>query len=196
MTVIDLDQGPGQTSRPPVIAPRNVGAVVVGAVVDMERRPRLDREGAPIMNSRGKPASEEILTILTLDGTTGTVTADDDEWTPPAGTVCRLIFAGIKWGRLIDARKLGAEGRTRVGDIVTVTTPTATIWRGKGDIAARDVDDVDKIARARAKGLSVGFDWKVDYRRASADEAAIVAQAVAAHQAQKAAAAPDLDDAF
>lgn len=195
MTVIELDT-PGQSSRPPVIAPRNVGAVVIGAVVNMERRPRLDREGNPINNSRGRPASEEILTILTLDGTTGTVTDDDDEYTPPAGSLCRLIFAGLKWGRLIDARKAGAEGRTRVGDIVTVTSPTATIWRGKGDKAFSDVDDVDKIARARAKGLSVGFDWKVEYRRPSAAETDIVARAVAAHHAAQAAAAPELDDAF
>jgi len=78
----------------------------------------------------------------------------------------------MQYGRLIEARqKIGA---TNVGDIITVTADTATIWRGAGDIAAKDVNDQPSIDRARAKGLSISWDLTITYRRATSDELDLV----------------------
>lgn len=48
-------------------------------------------------------------------------------------------------------------------------------------IAARDVTDQATIDKARVKGLSVGWDLEVAYRRPAAAELSLVAQAEAAH---------------
>ena len=177
---IQLDN-PTSSTRPPVVAARGLGQTVIGMVVDKEQRHRQDREGAPILNSRGRPAQEEVLTIIVLDGTTGTVSGGDlnDDWTPDVGQLARVIFRGLSYGKLIDARK--SVGSTNVGDLITVTSPTATVWRGAGDIAARDVTDQATIDKARVKGLSVGWDLEVAYRRPAAAELSLVAQAEAAH---------------
>ncbi len=177
---IELDKPTG-SSRPPVVGARGLGQTVVAMVVDKEMRPRLDRDNKPILNSRGKPAQEEVLTVMVMAGTTGTVSGGDlgEDRVPEPGELCRLIFRGLSFGKLIDARKLA--GNTVVGDVITVSSPSATIWRGAGDIAAREVDDQATIDRARAKGLSVGWDLEVGYRRATGAEAALVAKAEAAH---------------
>lgn len=177
---IQLDS-PTSSNRPPVVAARGLGQTVIGMVVDKEQRHRQDRDGAPILNSRGRPAQEEVITIIVLDGTTGTVSGGDlnDDWTPDAGQLARVIFRGLSYGKLIDARK--SIGATNVGDVITVTSPTATVWRGAGDIAARDVTDQSTIDKARVKGLSVGWDLEVTYRRPTGAEASLVAQAEAAH---------------
>lgn len=172
---IQLDT-PQTSTRPPVIGAREVGAVINGMIIDKEQRQRQDKDGKPILNSRGKPAQEEVLTILVLDGTTGTVSGGelDDDATPDAGTVARIIVKGLAYGALIDARK--AVGPTTVGDVITVTARSATIWRGAGDIAAKDVVDAATIAKARSKGLSVGFDLAIGYRRSTAAEAKLVTE--------------------
>jgi len=201
---IELDQ-PTTSTRPPVIGARGLGQTVCGMVVDKEMRARTDKDGKPIMNTRGKPAQEEVLTVMLLDETTGTVSGGDlaDDWTPEVGTVARLIFKGLGFGKLIDARNV--VGGTQVGDVVMVTASSATIWRGPGDIAAKDVTDDATIGKARAKGLSVGWDIDVTYRRAAANEAALVAKAEQLHMENKArialdgpavTPAVDLDDAF
>jgi len=181
---IQLDT-PNTSTRPPVIGAREVGAVVRGMVIDKEMRGRQDKDGKPILNSRGKPAQEEVLTVLVLDGTTGTVSGGDlaDDSTPEAGTVGRIIVKGMAYGALIDARK--PIGATQVGDVVTITAKSATVWRGAGDIAAKDVTEEATIAKARAKGLSVGFDLAIDYRRATPAEAALVAQAEQLHMERR-----------
>jgi hypothetical protein len=177
---IELDQ-PTAGTRPPVVGARGLGQAVIGMVIDKEVRARQDRDGKPILNSRGKPAQEEVLTVMVLAGTTGTVSGGDlaDDRVPDVGEVCRLIFRGLGYGKLIDARR--AVGGTQVGDVITVTAPSATIWRGAGDIHSKDVTDAAIIDKARAKGLSVGWDLDVAYRRHTAGEAALVAKAEAAH---------------
>jgi hypothetical protein len=199
---IELDT-PTTSTRPPVVGARGLGQVVVAMVVDKEQRARHDRDGNPIMNSRGKPAQEEVLTVMVLDGTTGTISGGDlgDDHTPAVGDICRLIFKGLSFGKLIDSRK--NVGATTVGDVITVTAPSATIWRGAGDIAAREVTDQATIDKARAKGLSIGWDVEVAYRRATAAETALVTKAEAAHVEGRARItldpprpAVDFDDAF
>ena len=199
---IELDKPTG-SSRPPVVGARGLGQTVVAMVVDKEMRPRLDRDNKPILNSRGKPAQEEVLTVQILDGTTGTVSGGDlgDDRVPEPGELCRLIFKGLSFGKLIDARK--PVGATVVGDVITVTAPSATVWRGAGDVAAREVVDEATITKARAKGLSVGWDLEIAYRRATPAEAALVAKAEAAHVEHRAritldgpSAGDELDDAF
>lgn len=182
---IELDT-PQTGTRPPVVGARGLGQTVVAMIVDKEQRGRLDRDGNPIINSRGKPAQEEVLTVMVLDGTTGTVSGGDlgDDRVPDVGEVCRLIFRGLSFGKLIDARK--PVGATQVGDVITVTAPSATVWRGAGDIAAKDVTDQPTIDKARAKGLSVGWDLEVAYRRATPAEAASVSKAEALHVEQRA----------
>jgi hypothetical protein len=182
---IELDT-PTTGTRPPVVGARGLGQTVVAMVVDKEQRARLDRDGNPIINSRGKPAQEEVLTVMVMDGTTGTVSGGDlgDDRVPDTGEVCRLIFKGLSFGKLIDARK--PVGATQVGDVITVTAPSATVWRGAGDIAAKDVTDQPTIDKARAKGLSVGWDLDVAYRRATPAEAALVSKAEALHVEQRA----------
>lgn len=198
---IQLDQP--TSNRPPVVSARGLGQTVVAMVVDKEVRARQDREGAPILNSRGKPAQEEVLTVMVLDGTTGTISGGDlgDDRTPDVGEVCRIIVRGLAYGRLIDARR--NVGATMVGDVVTITAPSATVWRGAGNIAQERVTDQATIDKARAKGLSVGWDLEITYRRPTAAEAALVSKAEALHVEQRARIqldtppqTIDLDDAF
>jgi len=181
---IQLDT-PSTSTRPPVVGAREVGAVINGMVIDKEMRGRQDKDGRPILNSRGKPAQEEVLTVLLLEGTTGTVSGGDlaDDSTPEVGTVGRIIVKGMAYGALIDARK--PVGATQVGDVVTVTARSATVWRGAGDIAAKDVTDDATIAKARAKGLSVGFDLAIGYRRATPAEAALVKRCEELHMERR-----------
>ena len=169
------------STRPPVVAARALGAKVVGMVVDKEMRGRIDRDGNPILNARGKQSQEEVLTILIMDGTTGTISGGDlaDDRTPDKGEVCRVIFRGMGYGSLIEARKL--VGPTQVGDVLTITADTATIWRGAGDIAAKQITDSDTIAKARAKGLSISWDLSIGYRRAGSKDTDLLAEAEAKH---------------
>lgn len=199
---IELDS-PQTSNRPPVIGARGLGQTVKAMVVDKEQRGRLDKDGKVILNSRGKPAQEEVLTVMVLEGTTGTVSGGDlnDDWTPDTGTVARQIFKGLAFGKLIDARK-EVGGSTIVGDVIETTSPSATIWRGQGDIAAKDVTDQATIDKARAKGLSVGWDLEVTYRRATPAEAGLVAKAEQLHMENReritldTKPAVDIDDAF
>lgn len=178
---IELDS-PQTSNRPPVIGARGLGQKVRAMVIDKEMRDRLDRDGKNILNSRGKPAKEEVLTVMILDGTTGTVSGGDlnDDWTPEVGSVARLIYKGLAFGKLIDARK-EVGGATMVGDVIEETSNSATVWRGQGDIAAKEVTDQATIDKARAKGLSVGWDKEITYRRADKDEAGLVAKAEQLH---------------
>lgn len=199
---IELDS-PQTSNRPPVIGARGLGQTVKAMVVDKEQRGRLDKDGKVILNSRGKPAQEEVLTVMVLEGTTGTVSGGDlnDDWTPNTGTLARQIFKGLAFGKLIDARK-EVGGSTIVGDVIETTSPSATIWRGQGDIAAKDVTDQATIDKARAKGLSVGWDLEVTYRRATPAEAGLVAKAEQLHMENReritldTKPAVDIDDAF
>ena len=176
---IQLDQ-PRNTV--PVIGPRDFGQRALGMVVNKEQRTRLNREGETILNSRGKPAQEEVLTVLVLDGNTGTISGGDlnDDYAPEVGTLGRMIVKGLTFGKLIDARKT-AGGTTQVGDVIALSAPSATIWRGAGDIASANVTDPAVVAKARAKGLSVGWDIEVEYRRATPGEAALVARCEELH---------------
>lgn len=199
---IELDT-PQTSNRPPVVGARGLGQIVKAMIVDKEMRPRVDKDGKAIMNSRGKPAQEEVLTVMVLEGTTGTVSGGDlnDDWTPETGSVARQIFKGLAFGKLIDARK-EIGGATMVGDVIETRSISATVWRGQGDIAAKDVTDQSTIDKARAKGLSVGWDIEVDYRRASAAEAGLVAKAEQLHMENRERItldpkpAVDVDDAF
>lgn len=199
---IELDS-PQTSNRPPVIGARGLGQTVKAMVVDKEQRGRLDKDGKVILNSRGKPAQEEVLTVMVLEGTTGTVSGGDlnDDWTPNTGTLARQIFKSLAFGKLIDARK-EVGGSTIVGDVIETTSPSATIWRGQGDIAAKDVTDQATIDKARAKGLSVGWDLEVTYRRATPAEAGLVAKAEQLHMENReritldTKPAVDIDDAF
>ena len=138
--------------------------------------------GSAVCPIWGKPAKEEVLTVMILDGTTGTVSGGDlnDDWTPEVGSVARLIYKGLAFGKLIDARK-EVGGATMVGDVIEETSNSATVWRGQGDIAAKEVTDQATIDKARAKGLSVGWDKEITYRRADKDEAGLVAKAEQLH---------------
>ena len=199
---IELDS-PQTSNRPPVIGARGLGQIVKAMIVDKEMRGRVDKDGKAIMNSRGKPAQEEVLTVMVLDGATGTVSGGDrnDDWTPETGSVARQIFKGLAFGKLIDARK-EVGGSTMVGDVIETRSISATVWRGQGDIAAKDVTDQSTIDKARAKGLSVGWDIEVTYRRASAAEAGLVAKAEQLHMENRERItldpkpAVELDDAF
>ena len=199
---IELDT-PQTSNRPPVIGARGLGQIVKAMIVDKEMRPRVDKDGKAIMNSRGKPAQEEVLTVMVLEGTTGTVSGGDlnDDWTPETGSVARQIFKGLAFGKLIDARK-EIGGATMVGDVIETRSISATVWRGQGDIAAKDVTDQSTIDKARARGLSVGWDIEVTYRRASAAEAGLVAKAEQLHMENReritldSKPAVELDDAF
>ena len=199
---IELDT-PQTSNRPPVIGARGLGQIVKAMIVDKEMRPRVDKDGKAIMNSRGKPAQEEVLTVMVLEGTTGTVSGGDlnDDWAPETGSVARQIFKGLAFGKLIDARK-EVGGSTMVGDVIETRSISATVWRGQGDIAAKDVTDQSTIDKARARGLSVGWDIEVTYRRASAAEAGLVAKAEQLHMENReritldSKPAVELDDAF
>lgn len=200
---IELDTPIGPT-RPPVVGARGLGQTVHAMIVNKEMRARQDRDGQPILNQRtGRPSQEEVLTVHILEGTTGVVNGNDlnDDWTPEPGAVCRLILKGMQYGKLIEARQ--KVGATCVGDVITLTAGTATIWRGAGDISAKDVSDQPSIDRARAKGLSISWDLTVSYRRAKPDEIDTVSRCETLHNDMRAVIALDRnpvaydpDDAF
>lgn len=178
---IDLDTA--QTSNlPPIIGARGIGQTVIGMVIDKQVRKSINKDGSPKLNSKGNPASEEVLTIVVMDGTDGVVSGKDldPDWTPDVGSVARMIFGGRPFGQLIDARK-AVGGTTQVGDVVTVKAETAVIWRGRGDIAVPSTTDPNQIAQARAKNLTIGWNLSVEYRRALPAEAGLVAQAEQLH---------------
>lgn len=174
---IALDEA--RAPLPPVANVRDFGQKVRGMVIDKWVRDRQKKDGTPIKNARGKIAQEEVLTLLALEGTTGTVTMgsglDSEEKVPAAGEVIRLIFKSRTYGQLIDARKK-VGGNTQVGDVIEQTALTATIWAGEGEIAAQDVTDPAKIAKARQQNFSVGWNTDIEYRRPNADEAGLVAK--------------------
>ena len=193
----------------PVAGTRDLGQVVVGMVCDKWIRERHDGDGNPIMNKRGAVAKEEVIVILIMDGTTGTIKVgsgiDAEESVPQPGDVSRLIFKGMDYGRLIDARRDGVGGGTQVGDVIRVEAKSATIWKGKGEIERQGVTDPAVIAKAVAAKLSVGMDREVRYRRAKPDEAELVTKAERVYHDRKAAitldapsssAPADIDDAF
>jgi hypothetical protein len=201
----------------PVANVREIGQTIKGMVIDKWVREQHDRSGNPIpkvdaqgrqINKRnGSPAykMEEVLTIMVLAGTTGTITMgsglDAEMVVPEVGSLVRLIFKGMSYNKLIEARNT-AGGGTNVGDVINETAMSATIWRGAGDIAKANVTDPAVVAKARSQGLSIGMDLDVTYRRAMADEAGLVAQAEQHYHSRKAAItldqkpAVDVDDAF
>lgn len=180
----------------PVADTREVGQVVVGMICDKWVRERFDKDGDPIKNKRGATAKEEVLVILTMPGTTGTIKVgsglDVEERAPEAGELSRVIVSGVTYKALIDARR-EAGGQTQVGDVIRIEAKSATIWRGRGDMLASGVTDPEKIAKAIAQKLSVGMDREVRYRRAKPDEAALVAKAEQVFHERKAARAITLD---
>lgn len=188
---IELEQE--RATLPPVVGPRGLRQVAKGMVIDKHQRTRTNREGKVLTNSRGKPAQEEVVTVLVLEGNTGTISGGDlnPDYTPEVGSVARMIFKSLQFGKLIDARKT-IEGKAQVGDVITVTATAATIWRGEGDIALANCTDEAQIAKAREKGLSVGWETEVEYRRATPAEAGLVAKAEQLHMEMKSAIAlPD-----
>lgn len=190
-----------RSTRPPVFGARGLGQRAIGMVIDQEQRARTNADGEAVMNSRGKPAQEQVLTVLVLEGNTGTASGGDlnPDYEPEVGSVGRMIFKGLGFGKLIDARKT-IEGNAQVGDVVVATATAATIWKGKGDIMQQGVTDEGVLAKARDKRLSIGMEIEVTYRRATPAEAALVAKAEQLHMELKAIpldAKPELgDDAF
>ncbi len=183
------------STRPPVLSTRGFGLRGVGMIVDKEQRARKDQKGDPILSKLGRPTYEEVLTVTVLEGTTGTITDGHDERVPKPGELVRLIFKGPAYAELIDARKR-VGGNTQVGDVVTVTTTSATTWRGAGDMADRNVTDPDVVRRARDKSWSVSWNVTADYRRPRADELGLVEEAEAHHHELRPAITLPDDDAF
>lgn len=186
---IELDAE--RTPQIPVVSTREIGQTVTGMVVDKWVRDRQKKDGTPIVNKKtGKVSKEEVLVILVMDGTTGTVSVgsglDAETHVPAVGEVSRLIYKGLGYSKLIEARR-DVGGGTQVGDVISQTGTSATIWRGEGDIERAGVTDPNVIAKARAGGLSVGIDIDVTYRRATAAEAGFVAKAEQLYHERKAA---------
>lgn len=202
----------------PVANVREIGQTIKGMVIDKWVREQHDKSGSPIpkLNAQGgqirkrdgNPAykMEEVLTIMVMEGTTGTITVgsglDAEMVVPEVGSLVRLIFKGMGYNKLIEARN-AAGGGTNVSDVIDETAASATIWRGAGDIAKANVTDSAVITKARGQGLSIGMDLDVTYRRATAAEAGLVAQAEQHYHSRKAAItldaprpAIDVDDAF
>lgn len=173
----------GQPKAPglPVVQPRHLGARLAGMVVNTQVRQRQDN-GEPIYKPNGKPSYEEVVTLLILDGTTATISGGDfeDDRAPEPGEICRRIYRGRPYGQLIEARN-NIRGQLQVGDVIEETSPTATIWKGPGQVARAGVDNLDDINKARAKGLTVGWDLDITYRRATPQEADLVTRAEAVH---------------
>lgn len=191
---IELDAP--RTPQIPVADTREVGHVVIGMICDKWVRERFDKDGDPIKNKRGSTAKEEVLVILTMPGTTGTIKfgsgLDVEERAPESGELSRVIVSGVTYKALIDARR-ECGGQTQVGDVIRIEAKSATIWKGRGDMLAQGVTDADKIAKAITQKLTVGMDREVRYRRAKPEEASLVAQAERIFHERKAARAITLD---
>ena len=177
------------SSRPPVVRAAGFGQVVEGMVILKEVRPRLKRDKTPILKADGRPSKEEVLTVMVMADTTGVVSSGglDDDRTPAAGEVARIIVKGAGYKQLIDARKAGTGDKTDVGNVIRIEAHTAVIWEGEGKIipGMERVTDETLVAKARAKGHSVGWNTTTTFRPARPDEAALVTRAEALHAEQK-----------
>lgn len=194
---ITLDEPQG-AELPPVVRSGEIGQQIIGALVDVPTwRPRIKRDASgadvPILKGNGKPANELVVTLVTMPGTTKPVGRGDDEWTPTAGDVVRIIIRGKTASDYIDAKKdLG--GTHNVGDVFTHIATNAVAYKGEGgDILEDNITEQARVVEHKMKGRSVGIYGPLTVRRATPADAQWVTAAETAHHAAKE--AISLDDA-
>ena len=91
----------------PVVKRQRIGETFVGMVVRTQQRAIL-RDGEPVLNDRGKPRQELVVTCITLPGTTAAAGIGDETKVPAPGDRVRLILRGGAFSQWIEQlRELG-----------------------------------------------------------------------------------------
>lgn len=132
MTAIPLDEGAGGVGSP-VLKRRRIGEQFVGMLAHIERRDHRDIAGNVVLKPDGKPRSEEVLTFVTLPGSsiTAGIGKDDPGHVVEAGEVVRYIVTGGAYAAWIDAKKELRRGPV-VGDVMTLVHDHADVYPGPG----------------------------------------------------------------
>lgn len=178
----------------PVVKRTALGQQFNGMLVRQERRNIL-KNGEPVINERGKPKQELVLTTLALPGTTAPAAIGDTQGVPEVGDLVRLILRGAAYSEWIE--QTNALGRpVQVGDVVEQTTTHGQAYtaEGKPDGAKLTTQpQIDAVPRSKTLGIY----GPLTVRPATTAEAAYVARAEQAYHELKAAAAQPiaLDDA-
>lgn len=144
----------------PVVKRTALGQTFNGAVLLVEQRDRLKKHevtGAmtPVLKANGKARQELVVTCLTLPGTTAPVGLGDDEHTPEAEEVVRLILKGKAFGDWIETKAELARP-VQVGDIVTQKTDRAQMYDAQGNASGPEITDQGAL-NAVPRGRSVGI---------------------------------------
>lgn len=184
MTTIPLDNdfGPGV----PVLKRRRIGETFTGMLAYIERRPRRNIAGDPVIKADGKPAQEEVLTLVTLPGASMTAgIGDGGDAVPAPGDVVRMICRAGSYAALIEAKRALGRGAV-VGDVVTLTHTHADVYNVAGGkpIATYSSQDQVDLHRSNSRPGTLGFRGPITLRASTDDEARTwLDAAIAAHHA-------------
>jgi hypothetical protein len=137
----------------PVLSRTAIGQRFQGVTCLMPKsRDRL-KNGEPIMNNRGKPSQELVVTLLTI-GSTMPVGKVGEHRIPGEGEVVRAILKGKAYGDWIDASNaLGVK--PGVGYIVTLDTTHAQAYDESGHAMGGEIKtqaEADLVPRGRSLG--------------------------------------------
>lgn len=187
--------GEQYTPGHPVVKRTAIGQKFVGAVVNVDRRPRTKRGddgvSVPLLRSDGKPRQELIVTCLAMPGTDAPAGIGDEQGIPESGDIVRLILKGKSFADWIQAEK--AMGRQlQVGDCVKQRTTSAQVYDADGNPKGNPLtlqSEVDAVPRTQTVGiyaelkLEAGEGEWID--KAEAAYRAATAVTLSAHQPQQ-----------
>lgn len=161
----------------PVVKRTAIGEKYTGMLIRYQQRNVL-KDGAPVLNDKGKPRQELVVTTMTIESTAPAGIGDHQE-IPAQGDLVRVILRGRSFAEWIQQKnELG--GPLQVGDVVEQITNSAQVYDANGKPMGKELTSQAEVA-AVPRGRSVGVYGPVTLRRATAAEAALVAQAEAAY---------------
>jgi hypothetical protein len=153
----------------PVVKRTALDQVFNGAVLKAEARDRMKRgdggESVVILNRRGNPAQEMVVTTLVLPGTTAPAGLGDEEGVPEPGDIVRLILKGKSFADWIEAKKSLPNNTVAVGDVVSTVTNVAQVYDAQGNPSGPEITDQAAIDAARLKSKTVGIYGTVSLRQ-------------------------------
>jgi hypothetical protein len=147
---ITLGQPAGTAT--PVVKRTAIGQTFIGALVNKEQRGIL-KDDKPVLNTRGKPSQELVLTLIALPGTTAPAGIGDSVGVPEPGDIVRMIIRGLSFKQWIDIHRDMPE---QVGDIVTQITDSAQVYDANGKAEGRQLTtqaEVENVPRTKTLGI-------------------------------------------
>lgn len=195
MTDIALDDSSGGDASP-ILKNQRISDVAYAMLIDSPfTRDRLDintQQPKPHPTRPGRNQQECVLKLMALPGTTMEARIGGEGHVPEAGEVVRRIMHGGEWAQWIEAVKalpahpggtIG-KGKIAVGDIVTFTVTHGQAY-SMGKPSGQPMTTQAEVDAHRATGEKPGMYGDLTIRRATAEEAAWVDKAKAAHLATK-----------